>query len=76
VHSIRLRKLITLIKTQITYVPVQGSFFYRSSFSAAELDDTCRERPRVDFPRDPSIYNHCECTSVRWQDRKEVVEIK
>ena len=50
-HSIRPRKLITLIKTQITYVPVQGSFFYRSSFSAAELDDTCRERPRVDFPR-------------------------
>lgn len=39
------------VVAQITYVPVQGSFFYRASFSAAELDDTCRDRPRVDFPR-------------------------
>jgi hypothetical protein len=39
------------VVAQITYVPVQGSFFYRASFSAAELDDTCRDRPRGDFPR-------------------------
>ncbi|MFZ0799674.1 MAG: hypothetical protein WCA13_17455 [Terriglobales bacterium] len=39
------------VVAQMTYVPVQGSFFYRASFSAAELDDTCRDRPRVDFPR-------------------------
>jgi Glycosyl hydrolase family 57 len=39
------------VVAQITYVPVQGSFFYRASFSAAELDDTCRDSPRVDFPR-------------------------
>jgi Glycosyl hydrolase family 57 len=39
------------VVAQITYVPVQGSFFYRASFSAAELDDTCRDRPRLDFPR-------------------------
>jgi len=39
------------VVAQITYVPVQGSFFYRASFSAAELDDTCRDRPRTDFPR-------------------------
>ncbi len=39
------------VVAQMTYVPVPGSFFYRASFSAAELDDTCRERPRLDFPR-------------------------
>jgi hypothetical protein len=39
------------VVAQITYVPVQGSFFYRASFSAAELDDTCRDSPRSDFPR-------------------------
>jgi hypothetical protein len=39
------------VVAQITYVPVQGSFFYRASFSAAELDDTCRDSPRTDFPR-------------------------
>jgi hypothetical protein len=36
---------------QVTFIPVAGSFFYRASFSAAELDETCRNRPRVDFPR-------------------------
>lgn len=39
------------VVAQITYVPVEGSFFYRASFSAAELDDTCREDARTDFPR-------------------------
>jgi len=39
------------VVAQITYVPVQGSFFYRASFSAAELDDTCHDGPRLDFPR-------------------------
>jgi len=39
------------VVAQITYVPVLGSFFYRASFSAAELDDTCPDRPRVEFPR-------------------------
>ena len=39
------------VVAQITYVPVPGSFFYRASFSAAELDDTCREGSRNDFPR-------------------------
>ena len=39
------------VVAQITHVPVSGSFFYRTSFSAAELDDTCRDGPRVDFPR-------------------------
>jgi hypothetical protein len=36
---------------QLVFLPVVGSFFYRASFSAAELDDTCRNRQRVDFPR-------------------------
>ena len=36
---------------QVTFIPVLGSFFYRASFSAAELDETCRNRSRVDFPR-------------------------
>ncbi len=39
------------VVAQMTYLPVQGSFFYRASFSAAELDDTCRQRPRADFPQ-------------------------
>jgi len=39
------------VVAQMTYVPVPGSFFYRASFAAAELDDTCRDRPRGDFPR-------------------------
>lgn len=39
------------VVAQITYIPVAGSFFYRASFSAAELDETCHNRPRVDFPR-------------------------
>jgi len=39
------------VVAQVTFIPVVGSFFYRASFSAAELDDTCRNRPRVDFPR-------------------------
>ena len=39
------------VVAQIIYVPVQGSFFYRASFSGAELDDTCRESSRADFPR-------------------------
>jgi hypothetical protein len=39
------------VVAQITYVPVHCSFFYRASFSAAELDDTCREGSRNDFPR-------------------------
>ncbi len=36
---------------QITYLPVQGSFFYRVSFSAEELDETSRERERGDLPK-------------------------
>jgi hypothetical protein len=39
------------VVAQLTFIPVVGSFFYRASFSAAELDETCRNRPRVDFPR-------------------------
>lgn len=39
------------VVAQITFLPVVGSFFYRASFSAAELDDTCRNRQRTDFPR-------------------------
>ncbi len=39
------------VVAQVTYIPVMGSFFYRVSFSAAELDETCRNRPRLDFPR-------------------------
>jgi hypothetical protein len=39
------------VVAQVTYIPVIGSFFYRASFSAAELDETCRNRPRLDFPR-------------------------
>jgi hypothetical protein len=38
------------VVAQVTYIPVTGSFFYRASFSAAELDETCRNRPRLDFP--------------------------
>jgi len=36
---------------QMVFLPVVGSFFYRASFSASELDDTCRNHARVDFPR-------------------------
>jgi len=39
------------VVAQVTFIPVAGSFFYRASFSAAELDETCHNRPRVDFPR-------------------------
>jgi len=39
------------VVAQITFLPVSGSFFYRASFSAVELDDTCRDRQRTDFPR-------------------------
>ena len=39
------------VVAQITFVPVAGSFFYRASFSAAELDETCRNRSRKEFPR-------------------------
>ncbi len=39
------------VVAQVTFIPVVGSFFYRASFSAAELDETCRNRPREDFPR-------------------------
>src|SRR6202171_6468030 len=43
------------VVAQVTFIPVAGSFFYRVSFSAAELDETCRNRPRVDFPRSLSF---------------------
>lgn len=36
---------------QMVFLPLVGSFFYRASFSASELDDTCRNHARVDFPR-------------------------
>ena len=36
---------------QITYLPVSGTFFCRASCSAAELDETCRNRDRTNFPR-------------------------
>jgi hypothetical protein len=39
------------VVAQITFIPVAGSFFYRAGFSAAELDETCHNRPRMDFPR-------------------------
>jgi len=39
------------VVAQVTFIPLVGSFFYRATFSAAELDETCRNRPRVDFPR-------------------------
>jgi hypothetical protein len=39
------------VVAQVTFIPVLGSFFYRASFSAGELDETCRHRSRVDFPR-------------------------
>jgi hypothetical protein len=39
------------VVSQVAFIPVPGSYFYRASFSAAELDETCRNRPRVDFPR-------------------------
>jgi hypothetical protein len=39
------------VVAQVMFIPVADSFFFRASFSAAELDETCRNRPRVDFPR-------------------------
>jgi hypothetical protein len=39
------------VVAQVMFIPVVDSFFFRASFSAAELDETCRNRPRVDFPR-------------------------
>ena len=38
------------VVAQITYLPVQESFFYRVSFSAEELDETSRERALRDSP--------------------------
>jgi hypothetical protein len=39
------------VVAQVTFVPLADSYFYRMSFSAAELDETCRNRRPVDFPR-------------------------
>ena len=39
------------VVAQMTYMAVQRSYFFRASFSAGELDDTCRDGARVDFPR-------------------------
>jgi hypothetical protein len=39
------------VVAQMTFLPVVGSFFCRASFSAAELDDTCPNELRHDFPR-------------------------
>jgi hypothetical protein len=39
------------VVAQVTYVPVADSFFYRVSFSAAELDETCRNRQNEDSPK-------------------------
>jgi hypothetical protein len=48
---VRTRMDQAAVVAQITFVPVIGSFFYRASFSAVELDDTSRNRKRIDFPR-------------------------
>jgi hypothetical protein len=39
------------VTAQITFLPVRGSYFFRASFSAMELDDTCLQTVRTDFPR-------------------------
>jgi len=49
--QVRTRMDQAAVVAQITFLPVAGSFFYRASFSAVELDDTCRNRQRSDFPR-------------------------
>jgi hypothetical protein len=48
--TIRTRLNQACVVAQIGYVPVAGSFFYRASFSASELDETCREGARSSFP--------------------------
>jgi hypothetical protein len=49
--KVRTHPDLACVVAQVTFIPVAGSFFYRVSFSAAELDETCRNQPRVDFPR-------------------------
>ena len=52
-RSVRMRTRMeqASVVAQIVFVPVTGSYFYRAVFSAAELDETCRNRPRMEFPR-------------------------
>jgi hypothetical protein len=49
--EVRTRMEDAAVVAQITFLPVVGSFFYRASFSAVELDDTSRNRRRTEFPR-------------------------
>jgi hypothetical protein len=49
--AVRTRMEGAAVVAQITFLPVVGSFFYRASFSAVELDETCHDRQRADFPR-------------------------
>jgi hypothetical protein len=49
--SIHVDKSIAALVGQVTYTPAGDSYFFRVSLSAAELDDTTRERPPREFPR-------------------------
>ena len=60
------------VVAQVTFIPVVGSFFYRASFSAAELDETCRNRPRVDFPRTLAFRITAESASSQELGRRTV----
>jgi Glycosyl hydrolase family 57 len=54
------------VVAQIAFVPVASSYFYRASFSAAELDETCRGA-RTDFPRIFSFAVSAAATRARSQ---------
>jgi len=60
------------VVAQVTFIPVAGSFFYRVSFSAAELDETCHNRPRVDFPRTLAFRITAESASSHELGRRTV----
>jgi Glycosyl hydrolase family 57 len=49
--SLHVDKSIAALVGQVTYTPAGDSYFFRVSLSAAELDDTTRERPPGEFPR-------------------------
>ena len=50
--DIRVEKSLAALVGQISYIPSGQSYFLRLSLSAAELDDTTRERPASEFPRE------------------------
>jgi len=49
--SIGVNKSLAALVGQVTYTPAGDTYFFRLSLSAAELDDTTRDRAASEFPR-------------------------